>query len=398
MNRHVIKGRGEHRGQYLCYARQALQEPAGDGYVWSRRQRDAARWHNRETWAKGRARLHDGYFVKLVAPAAITPEVVSDLRSFIAERAGGAQEALPCYWFSSDFHDAGDDFCRDCAEEIVAEKYAADPKRFEELFGECGDDEERFSTAIDGGFDIESDGLPFCERCGAKLSGYLTEYGADEEIAALTGDCKPTIADVEGWDALDRAIANLEDDDPRWRTIDKLVRAARREQERAQAMQGALASSPGMSEVRSRLLELLRGRAEQKAPEPSYPLWRELLAYVALPFDERHRPTKDISTLKRRLWREAKRMLACLGYEPRGDCFETPYGCYHWAFVVQIEQHKLWQTPAFLEARAYLAHPCPSGDPEWPHCRDANPHPEGTEAHVAWDCGFVSADRFGVSP
>jgi hypothetical protein len=49
--------------------------------------------------------------------------------------------------------------------------------------------------------------------------------------------------------------------------------------------------------------------------------------------------------------------------------------------------------PAFEEGRAYMLHPCPSGDPEWPHRRDANPYPEGSDEHDAWDAGYISAPK-----
>jgi hypothetical protein len=232
MNRHVIKGRGAHRGKYLCYARvDELPPEAGYvGYVWLPEQRKAARWedprYSGRTYAANVAAKHNGYFVKLVAPAAIIA-IVRELQAFIAAHAAGAEEGLACYWFGADFHDAGENFCRECAEQLVDEKYAADPKRFEDLFGECEDNEARYWAAIDGGWDIDHGSTPFCKTCGAKLSGNLTEYGADEEIAALTGDCAPKFDDVEGWAALDHAIVNLSDDDPRWRKIAKVVEAAR---------------------------------------------------------------------------------------------------------------------------------------------------------------------------
>lgn len=261
MNRHVIKGRGEHRGQYLCWARMAPGEkPLEGGFVWLPEQRKAARWedprYGGRTWATDQARLHNGYFVRLVRPAAITAEHVEELRGFISERSAGAIAPVPCHWFGADFHDAGEDFCRGCAEALVDEKYSADPRRFEELYGECDDAEDRYDRAI-GGFGIEHDSRPYCDRCGAKLSGYLTDYGVDEEISALTGECAPGFDDVEGWDALDHALTNVSDDDPRWRRIAKLVAVAREEGRRL----AELAAPPGMREARTALLGLLASRA-----------------------------------------------------------------------------------------------------------------------------------------
>ncbi|WP_437310064.1 hypothetical protein [Sorangium sp. So ce388] len=248
MNRHVIKGRGEHRGEYLCYAIMAGLPPEA-GFVWLPEQRKAARWedprYSGRAYPATVAAEHNGYFVKLVAPAS-TKAIVNELRVFIAKHAAGAEEPLACYWFDGDFHDAGENFCRDCAETLVDERYAADPKRFAELYGECEDDEERYRAAIDGGWDIEHDSPPYCETCGDSLSGNLTEHGADQEIEVLTGDAAPKFDEIEEWAALDHAIVNLSDDDPRWRKIAKVVetaRAAEREKDEAEA--AVAAADPG---------------------------------------------------------------------------------------------------------------------------------------------------------
>ncbi len=234
MDRHVIKGRGENRGLYLCWARMAPEtKPTEDGFVWLSKQRTATRWDDPRdcghTWGTDRAKIHNGYFVKLVAPAAIVA-VVAELRAYIAAHAS-ASELLACYWFDGDFHDAGEDFCRDCAEKLVDAKYVAEPGLFEKLYGlECedvADASERHEAAIDGGFSVDHDSPPHCATCGVKLAGTLTEYGADQEIEALTGQCAPTYSDGEGWAALERALVNVADDDPRWRRIAVVVDDAR---------------------------------------------------------------------------------------------------------------------------------------------------------------------------
>lgn len=235
---YVIKGRGENRGKYLCWARMAPNaKPTKDGFVWLLEQRKAARWKGpryRSTWywAEERARVHDGYFVKLVAPKAVTANV-QELRNFIIERAAGAKDDPPCHWFSADFHDAGDNFCWQCAKTLVDEKYTKDPKRFEELYGVCDNAEERYCAAIDGGWVTEYDSPPYCETCGQKLSGDLTEYGADQEIEALTTYASPGFDDCDEWAALSDAIAHIPNEDPRWRKIAKVIkRSARAETER----------------------------------------------------------------------------------------------------------------------------------------------------------------------
>lgn len=232
MRRHVIKGRGPNRGKYLCYARMdPALTPTEDGFVWLPEQRKAARWdaptYNRGTWETSRAAKHNGYFVKLVCPEAIKSRV-RELLDFICGHAAGAKDAVRGYWFDGDFHDSGEDFCRACAEKLVDEQFAADPARFRELYGDdCENAEDRYRAAIDGGFDIDHDSPRWCETCDVKLSGNLTDHGADEEITALTGGHKPTFDDVEGWTDLEQAVCNLSDDDPRWRKIARVVDAAR---------------------------------------------------------------------------------------------------------------------------------------------------------------------------
>jgi hypothetical protein len=391
VNRHVIKGRGENRGKYLCYAH-VVGLSTDAGYAWRPEQRKAARWRAPgygETHEKRVAREHNGYFVKLVASRL----PVAELRRFISAHAAGAAERLACHWFDGDFHDASEDFCRDCAEKLVDEKFAADPKRFEDLYGECEDAEERYSEAIDGGYRTEHDSRPSCATCGAPLDGSLTDYGVGEEIEAMTADANLRFDDAESWEVLHNALIDVPDDDPRWRKIARTVEAARKEEAEHRARQSAIAAAPGMPEARTALLDLLSARAGQKAPEPSFRSWEELKAYLRIPFEERDRATGEVRDLERRLFKEAEAFAKLLGYRWRGESIEAPYGTYWWPFVVQVEQYKLWRPPAFEEGRAYMLHPCPSGDPEWPHRRDANPYPEGSDEHDAWDAGYISAPK-----
>lgn len=385
MDRHVIKGRGENRGKYLCYARMAGLEPGGgdDGFVWLPEQRKAARWkdprYSGRTYATEIARKYNGYFVKLVARQGITREMVDDLKAYISKHAEGAPERSACYWFNGDLRDASEEYCRDCAEQVVDEEYAKDSGRFEKMVGECRTREERHDAAIDGGLDIDHDSPPYCERCGKDLSGSLTEYGADQELDALTSydvDSK----DARSWALLDLALVNVADDDPRWRHVARVVAAAQ-EQERQEAERlTALAVTPGMPEARASLVGLLAARAIQKAPEPSYRLWSEFLRWRALPFEKRLHPSRKTEAWEKRLVNEATVFLGLLGYERRGgDSFKAPYGTYYWPFVVNVEQHRLWRTPAFLEGQAQA-----------PRHRDANPYAKGTVEHDAWDGGYMS--------
>lgn len=374
MLRFVVKGRGENRGKYL--RAQYSRETNDTVMTWETDRRQASRY-NRD----GVSRLRvDGYPVKLTCPKSIA---VDALRRFIRGRAAKADETLSAHWV----HGAGGlgceeatDYCYECCVAKVAEIIAAHPKAAEEA-GVC----------VDGGWSTEHDSTPSCDTCGAKLSADLTEYGADEELDALTAYAAPSFDQYNGWQDLDNATSNLEEDDPRWRKIAKIVEKAREEERQKIAAQAALAVEEGMAEARTDLLRLLTVRAMQKAPEPSYKLWSELHQYLSLSFEERYAPTKEVKDLEIRLWKEAKSFAALLGYEVRGDTIEAPYGGYIWHFVIQIEQERLWQRTPFLEGKAYMLHPCPSGDPKWPHHRDANPYPAETADHTAWDCGYISA-------
>lgn len=73
----------------------------------------------------------------------------------------GTHKALPLRWVHGD--GSGDDLCRECAEKVVA----AGKGEF-----------------VDGGWGAqECDCIPYCDGCGALLSGWLTDYGAEEELA-----------------------------------------------------------------------------------------------------------------------------------------------------------------------------------------------------------------------
>lgn len=393
--RHVIKGRGAYRGKYLGYARMAPKaKPTSDGFVWLSDQRKAERWddprHRGQTWSTALARRHNGYFVKLVAPKEVVARV-REMRAYIAEHASGASVAYPCYWFNNTLRDYGANFCQDCAETIVDEEYDADPKGFKKLYGELEGVNERYAAAIHGGIDIHHDSPPSCATCGVKLSGHLTNYGADKQLEYIQlVDWTPPSDSAEAWFALGKAVVNISDDDPRWKRIANVVDRACEAERKAAASSAELAATPGMTEVRLALLIHLQIRAIQKAPDPSFRLWDELQAFLAIPYDERM-ATKEVRELHRRLRCEAKAFAACLGYEWRDDRIKAPYGEYAWHFIVKAEQYKLWSPPAYQEGRAYALHPCPSGNPARPHHRDANPYEKvvGEERSEQWDVGFI---------
>lgn len=272
MNRYVIKGRGEHRGKYLCYARMAPdQKPTKDGFVWLPEQRKAARWedprYSGQTWATDRAALHNGYFVRLTAPKAII-ERVPDLRAYIDAHASGADEELDCYWihganekaaleaahaldytdWNADLDGEGTNFCGDCVDEVIDVLRAL--IRAKRPTKDTSDEDDDCDVERDGGWNIEHDSPPSCAKCGAKLSGNLTEHGAAEELNVLTDHATPDFDEPNGWRDFDNAIVNLPYDHPRWRKIAKVVDEACK------------------AETRCAFLALLAARQEQKAPEP----------------------------------------------------------------------------------------------------------------------------------
>ena len=401
MDRHVIKGRGKNRKKYLCYARMAGLTPES-GYVWLPEQSKAVRWENpsysRDAHRDRIAAEHDGYFVNLVAPKSVI-ERVDELKTFIAKHARGTDVRPDCYWLDGDWSgDEGEDFCWECACKEVDKEYATDPLQFAKLYGYADDDdikpkdaEDYYDDAIRGGYSMDHDLLPYCmnDDCGVALDGTLTEDGADKEISVLTTDYAPSFDDAEGWYALNMAVMNIYNDDPRWKKIARVVDAAIEAERQYVANQDVLTASEGMTEVRGVLLDLLAVRKEQKAPEPSYPMWNELLEWRKRRFEEMYLVgTKE---LRRAMFKAAKRFAATLGYAMSGDCIEAPYGGYIWHFIIVIEQYRLWKPNAFMEGRAYMLQPCPSGDPSWPHNRDDNPYQNGTEECCQWDSGYISA-------
>ena len=134
-----------------------------------------------------------------------------EMRRHIGRRSAEAPDSSACHWFGADFHDAGENFCRACAEKLVDQKFAADPKRFVYLYGDCDTDEERYDAAIDGGWSTEHDSPPYCVTCGETLDGTLTDTGVDDEIDALTDGAGPQTP--HDWAMLDVAMINTRGED-----------------------------------------------------------------------------------------------------------------------------------------------------------------------------------------
>lgn len=171
-----------------------------------------------------------------------------------------------------------------------------------------------------------------------------------------------------------------------------MIDKAMAEEAEAQRAAAELAASPGMADARGGLLATLEARAVQKAPEPSFRLWPELLAWRKLTRGGGD-ASPAVREVEKRMIGEASIFASCLGFPAhwRGGLFMivAPYGEYYWPFVVKAEQYRLWNPPAFQEGRAYALHPCPSGDPAWPHDRDANPYGQEDERAAQWDAGYI---------
>lgn len=88
----------------------------------------------------------------------------------LRERSSRAR-SVPCHWLTDgDSNEAGDDYCRPCAETRLKQRK-----------------EEKEQPFVDGGWDMDHDHVPFCASCGRRLSGALTKCGAETEIEAIRG-------------------------------------------------------------------------------------------------------------------------------------------------------------------------------------------------------------------
>lgn len=240
-NNYVVRGRGENKGKYL-----RLSWGGRPQFTWVPSQKEASRLpggHENYRGVEWHASATGGYAVLLTAPRSLD---VGALKAYIASHAAGATEAKgPAYWVDgadelytvdaageldvSTNCTEGDDFCLACCEAKVEELLQKRP----------GAD-----VNVDGGFGTDHDSPPYCTTCGVKLDGFLTEYGADEELRALTDECPPSFDDVEGWDAMERALVNVEDSDPVWRKIARVVAAAQA-QETSQIPAPSSVHTPG---------------------------------------------------------------------------------------------------------------------------------------------------------
>lgn len=81
-----------------------------------------------------------------------------------------AEQVKDCHWISTPNGDYGMEYCDDCGEKLV-----------EKLRSE--DQENADDYILDGGWRTDHDTTVWCEDCGVRLNGALTDYGASEELA-----------------------------------------------------------------------------------------------------------------------------------------------------------------------------------------------------------------------
>jgi hypothetical protein len=368
-DRHVVKGRGERRGKYLRWT-WPKTKPVGRVASWVPQKR-ARRL--REDYAAKVAAEVGGYVVKLVAPKAIVARV-PELEAFVIAHAEGCSARLKLHWISGADEADGldcteaDHFCYECAEAKVEAYLAEHP---------VGEDEDA-PIYVGGGYGSEEDGLALCTGCDARLHCSLTDHGVESELAGLTS-YNISFRAKDTWNDLCIALSYVDNTHPIWRKVARIVDAAAAAERAASAAAAELAASPGMTEARTAFLDLLAARAVQKAPEPSYRLWDELAIYRAIPFEQRYKPTPEVRAMERRLIKEADVFLGHFGLRRDGwDC----YGGYYFIFMVEAEQYRLWQRPAFLAGAAASA----TGG-----ARD-NPYTDPEERRQ-WESGFMHGAR-----
>jgi len=311
--------------------------------------------------------------------------------SFACERAATAPDPLPCHWIAgaSEYegkdafpYDAATDFCRDCAEAVIELFYEQHPEQHPELdeFDDDGKpDEDARVLWLDGGWRTEHDNPPYCEECGARLAASLTRHGVDQELEHFLDLYPLGWGTPNEWADFANAIDDLPLDDVRWPRIAEIVAQAQREGAELAVREQARRTEPGMLDARAALLGLFVARAEQRKHTPSFRLWADLAAWVELDRAEREDGSLRHRALGRRLRREAEHFLSHFEgiHYAGGHIARAPYGNYWWPLIVEAEQFRLWQHPAFLEGQGARG-------------REA-PYLDGSENARAWKAGRMLA-------
>ena len=96
----------------------------------------------------------------------ITEQERTILEKLFNEGAGRVESEAE-YWVGGDDDAQGESFCLECCEKEVERQKKEDPS---------GD------YIVDGGWDQEGDGTPFCETCHQLLSNSLTDWGCESEV------------------------------------------------------------------------------------------------------------------------------------------------------------------------------------------------------------------------
>lgn len=326
-------------------------------------------------------------------PIKISTDRREAIERFIHEHAAGAEDPPECHWFSGDApgweYDAGQDFCSECAEAVLELFYEEHPE-LEERDEDGEVDREARTVQIDGGWSTDHDSLPFCEECGRRLTGHLTEYGVEQELEHFAekehyiGRGCP-----ETWAGLEVSLMNLADDDARWYDLEKLVEHARAEEQAAAQREAEVSAEPGITEARGDLVRVLAHRFEQLRPGPAFALWAELQEFLAVRYRDREESPRW-QAVERRLRRAAEVFLRQVGgiRYAGGEFAKAPYGEFWWTRVLETEVFKLWQHPAFLLGHAAeLAR-------QSKRCAQQRldpPYPEGSLEYRAWTAGEMVA-------
>lgn len=147
---------------------------------------------------------------------------MDSLRDLAHEYAAGAAPTEPCHWIyganeSRAFGIAeSNDYCRECADTVAGLLRVEYPQEAEQA-----------GLQVDGGWGTDHDSPPFCEGCGVRLLGSLTDYGVTQELDHFE-NYPPRLGDADAWAMFDEALDSLAEGDPRWEQAETAVTASLR--------------------------------------------------------------------------------------------------------------------------------------------------------------------------
>lgn len=125
----------------------------------------------------------------------------SERQNIVFELSRHEAQTKPCHWIATPNGDHGREWCPDCGRFKVRNLRRHDRRR-------------RDDYILDGGWRTSHDTMPMCANCGALLSGYLTGYGASQELDYYEDTGLSNNPPVDAL-YLSEIIENLPDDDGR---------------------------------------------------------------------------------------------------------------------------------------------------------------------------------------